>query len=112
MADVAADIDGEVAADGAGSGGERVGGTEDDWRLSAPGSGGRSEGNIPRPVLTASRPSQTMAQMGPEFMYSMRPAKKPLPARSASVSYEHVVQSIKRKRGTHSASRGAPCRGW
>lgn len=38
-----------------------------------------------RPVLTASRPSQTMAQMGPEFMYSMSPLKKGFPARSASV---------------------------
>lgn len=26
------------------------------------------EWDSPRPVLTASRPSQTMAQMGPEFM--------------------------------------------
>src|SRR3569833_1253906 len=31
----------------------------------APGVGGR---NVPRPVLTASRPSQTMAQMGPLSM--------------------------------------------
>lgn len=29
---------------------------------------GRSGGSIPRPVLTASRPSQTMATMGPLFM--------------------------------------------
>ena len=38
-----------------------------------------------RPVLTASRPSQTMAQMGPEAMYWTNPGKKGLPARSASV---------------------------
>jgi hypothetical protein len=37
-----------------------------------------------RPVLTASRPSQTIAQMGPEFMYSTNPGKKGLLARSAS----------------------------
>lgn len=36
-----------------------------------------------RPVLTASLPSQTMAQMGPEFMYLMRPAKKGLVLRSS-----------------------------
>lgn len=59
---------------------------------------------LPRPVLTASRPSQTMAQMGPEsmskggklvsvdpfedtqlYIHLMRPSKKGLPFRSASV---------------------------
>ena len=39
--------------------------------------------SILRPVLTASRPSQTMATTGPEAMYLMRPGKKGLPLRSA-----------------------------
>ena len=33
--------------------------------------------SIMRPILTTFLPSQTMAQIGPEFMYSMSPAKKP-----------------------------------
>jgi hypothetical protein len=33
VADVSADIDGEVTADGAGGGGQRVGGAKEDWRV-------------------------------------------------------------------------------
>ena len=40
--------------------------------------------SLPRPVLTTSLPSQTMAQIGPESMYWIKPLKKGLPARSAS----------------------------
>ncbi len=39
--------------------------------------------SMERPVLTASRPSQTIAVTGPEAMYLMRPGKKGLPFRSA-----------------------------
>ena len=31
--------------------------------------------SIMRPILTTFKPSQTMAQIGPEFMYSTKPAK-------------------------------------
>lgn len=74
MADVAADVNGEVATDGAGGGGEGVGGTEDGcselWLdIVFCEKGYHGEGiNVLRPVLTASRPSQTMAQMGPLSM--------------------------------------------
>ena len=40
-----------------------------------------------RPVLTASRPSKTMAAIGPEFMYLTRPAKNGLSERSESVGW-------------------------
>ncbi len=39
--------------------------------------------SMTRPVLTASRPSQTIATTGPEAMYLIRPGKKPLPLRSS-----------------------------
>lgn len=69
MADVATDVDGEVTTDGARGGGKGVGGTEDGCRNKI---SGRCETlktvHLLRPVLTASRPSQTMAQMGPDSM--------------------------------------------
>ena len=39
--------------------------------------------SMTRPVLTAPRPSQTMAHTGPEAMYFTRPGKKEREARSA-----------------------------
>merc|ERR1719180_162064 len=39
--------------------------------------------NIMRPIFTTFRPSHTMAQIGPEFMYSTKPAKNGLDLRSA-----------------------------
>lgn len=70
VADVAADVDGKVAADGAWLGGKRVGGTEKSWRQDCEMGRGEVTGElreeyVPRPVLTASRPSQTIAQIGP-----------------------------------------------
>jgi hypothetical protein len=91
VADVAADVDGEVATDGAGGRGKGVGSTEDGWISLETVFRCRTVLNLHRPVLTASRPSQTMAQMGPEFMYSMRPAKKGLPARSESTRMLELI---------------------
>jgi hypothetical protein len=68
VADVAADIDGEVTTDGAGGGGKGVGGTEDGCCMLIMGTYDEYVGNLLRPVLTASRPSQTMATMGPLSM--------------------------------------------
>ena len=73
MADVAADVDGEVTTDGARGRGSGVGGAENGWCYVRNGKNsmlGRFD--LLRPVLTASRPSQTMAQMGPEFMSVVR----------------------------------------
>ena len=39
--------------------------------------------SIVRPVLTASKPSQTMATTGPAAMYLIKPGKKGLPLRSS-----------------------------
>jgi hypothetical protein len=39
--------------------------------------------SIARPVLTASRPCQTMATTGPEAMYLIRPGKKGFSFRSS-----------------------------
>lgn len=39
--------------------------------------------SIARPVLTASRPCQTMATTGPEAMYLMRPGKNGLSLKSS-----------------------------
>jgi hypothetical protein len=39
--------------------------------------------SITRPVLTASRPCQTMATTGPEAMYLIKPGKKGLSLRSS-----------------------------
>jgi hypothetical protein len=63
---------GKVTTDGAGGRGEGVGGAEDGWKRDLladnpekfTGVGER----LLRPVLTASRPSQTMATMGPLSM--------------------------------------------
>lgn len=71
MADVAALVEGVVATDGARGRGEGVGGTEDSLRAVSMEASGRKRikrRNLPRPVLTASRPSQTMAHMGWFFM--------------------------------------------
>lgn len=89
VADVAADVDGEVATDGARGGGQGVGGAEEDCCRYSVSIGPDKSSNgkvryainekrrekssgkllyVPRPVLTASRPSQTMAQMGPDIM--------------------------------------------
>ena len=64
VADVAADIDGVVTADGTWLGGKRVGGTEDGCKYVSPDTGW-SLIVLHRPVLQASRPSQTMATIGP-----------------------------------------------
>jgi hypothetical protein len=75
VADVAADIDGVVTTDGTWGGGEGVGGTEESWGRNVRGAGWRGrgvEGYVLRPVLTASRPSQTIAQIGPEPMSVIR----------------------------------------
>jgi hypothetical protein len=84
MANVAADSKGVVAADrsydprSATRHAERDGGD-------APGceSRGSVEPSIARPVLTASRPSKTMQNTGPDSMYVIKPGKKDLPLRSA-----------------------------
>lgn len=80
MTDVASDIDGEVTTDGTWGRCQWVGGTEEGckgervrmWKKGERGKfGGWGDGlrnYLLRPVLTASRPSQTMAQIGPEFM--------------------------------------------
>ena len=69
MADVAADVDGEVTTDGARGRGSGVGGAENGWCYVRNGKNSMLGGfDLLRPVLTASRPSQTMAQMGPESM--------------------------------------------
>lgn len=72
VADVAANVNGEVTTDGTGGGSQGVGGTEEDYRRFLVRKGVSVEKlvglYIPRPVLTASRPSQTMAQMGPLIM--------------------------------------------
>jgi hypothetical protein len=73
VADIAADIDSVVTADGTWLGSEGVGCTEEDCHILVEVDGmlevGRGQ-DLPRPVLTASRPSQTIAQIGPLPMSS------------------------------------------
>lgn len=64
VANVSADIDGIVTTDGTWGGGKRVGGTEDGCKNVSPDTGW-SLIVLHRPVLQASRPSQTMATIGP-----------------------------------------------
>lgn len=66
VANIATNIDGIVTSDGTGSGGKRVGGTKDGYSLVNRRSNVQGmKDSLLRPVLTASRPSQTMAVMGP-----------------------------------------------
>ena len=66
---------GVVTTDGTRGGGKRVGGTEDGCYKqlvsSKPKSLSSMKENLLRPVLTTSRPSQTMAAMGPLSMSSV-----------------------------------------
>lgn len=67
VADVAANINGVVATDGARCRSQWVGGTEESYRERKLASFEQYQilKYVLRPVLTASRPSQTIAQMGP-----------------------------------------------
>jgi hypothetical protein len=70
VTDVATDIDGIVTADGTRGRCKRVGGPED--HCSSVNHGSKSREDVAwlilRPTLQASRPSQTMAQIGPLSM--------------------------------------------
>jgi hypothetical protein len=70
VADVATDIDGIVATDGPWGRCKRVGGSENHYSSVSDGSKARKDVAwfILRPTLQASRPSQTMAQIGPLSM--------------------------------------------
>ena len=85
MADVATSREGEVTADGTWKDDcdEHDGMASIEARSPGADARGLVAPSITRPVLTASKPCQTMATTGPDAMYLMRPGKKDLPLRSA-----------------------------